>query len=322
MCVPCKKRGKKKGKQDAPQQELGGLDRELAPSRIEISLVDDLKKEQQKLDVRGNDVEATQHESSWAVNLANNLSKENKALLQGHARSIAEMAGDEDLRLALVNLPENSSGAELVEILVGNQVNFKGAVDQVGGQIGHDNPGLKNRARKQRFFERRGRRVMEDDEMQRRQSFSDPHGGITDSLHRTPSTRDIFSQPVGHAKGFIRGVAPDDPEYETYKEFQDSGAPFIGGASGTMQFLSMMLETEEPPRGLDEREKLLALHMAVLLTGGHHSMSECLLAVKCYGYFKDVPDPLENYDGAMAALDNRFAELGLSVKDKPLCKKS
>ena len=110
----------------------------------------------------------------------------------------------------------------------------------------------------------------------------------------------------------------------TYKQFVRAGAPFIGGVSGSMQAIVMGLIVEEGelddiPDGEERelernrREKVVAVQMAALVSGGHHSISEMLYAAQSYDLFPDIVAPLENYPLAMRQLGDHFEELGFRV---------
>lgn len=283
-----------------------------------------LEKRQRGLDARGNDPAATKRESSWAVKVVSDVSDSDLQLQLAHARKLAadnaDMPLGQRLQQALDNLPPNPTGIQITELLLDRNAGFKELMDFVGGSVSNTRPDLKDKGRNQPFFQDRGRKTME---RTRSPSFSNRHGGITTGRDRSGSTTDVFVANTQHAKGALIG----DQSSETYKKFQESGAPFIGGASGTMQFIVMELEATKPIDQLSnaerqEREKLLALNSARLVAGGHHSMSECLIAAQAYGYFSNVPDPLKDYDASMKALEKHFGNLGLDSGDKPLSRDS
>ncbi len=283
-----------------------------------------LEQRQRGLDARGNDPAATKRESSWAVNVVSGAPDNDLQLQLQHARALAEQykayPTGKKLKDALDLLPPNPTGIQITELLLDRNGGFKELMDFVGGLVGNDHPDLKDKGRKQTVFLDRGRKTAE---RTRAGSFSNPHGGITTGRDRSNSTADIFAAPVQHAKGALIG----DQSSETYKKFQESGAPFIGGASGTVQFIVMDLESKKPIDQLSnaerqQREKLIALNAARLVAGGHHSMSECIIAAQAYGYFDNIPDPLKDYDVSMKALEKHFGNLGLNAGTKPLSRDS
>ncbi len=204
------------------------------------------------------------------------------------------------------------SPSDLVGLMLEGEYDFKEAVDGLNrNQKGMDKT-LYNQCREKKEFTDRGRKQGRE----RRNSFSNPHAGITDHVFRQEGTENFFEKDVVHAKGTFEG----DPKSDTYKKFAEQGAPFIGGVSGTMQGLVMAWELEKPLKDVPkdkqdevraEREKLIGIYMATLLAGGHHSASELLFSAQSYGYFDKVADPLTNYPKAMKELGVRFIELGL-----------
>lgn len=158
----------------------------------------------------------------------------------------------------------------------------------------------------------------------RKGSLSNPDAGITDRVYRDAATRDFFATNVAHAKGTLEGK----PDSDVYQSFLDQGAPFIGGASGTMHGLVVGIELDKQkridageevdgdPEEKRKRETLIGVYMATLVAGGHHSVSECLIAAKGYGYFDDITHPLYDYPRAMDELGIRLQQLGLAGKLK------
>jgi hypothetical protein len=128
---------------------------------------------------------------------------------------------------------------------------------------------------------------------------------------------DFFDEGIHHEKGAVERIKESD----TSRMFGSSGTPFIAGASGTVQIVAMIMEVGGKFQDLskeekDQREIILGLIAAAGVVGGNHSMMESILAAKLYGYFAQVPDSLESargYDRAIAALENRLNELGLSA---------
>lgn len=284
--------------------------------------IDRLAERQRGLDARGNDPLATRRESSWAAEFVQDPPGTLLADTLQYMATLPDQIGDKQIfgmpgfKQTLAQLPPTPTGLQFTEFLF--EANpFKKVMDEVGPKVGDIRPDLRDKGRDAPFFVDRGR----NDRLprERRQSFSNPDMGIATGSDRTPDTRNLFTQNIDHAKGRIRGFL----DSETFQRFQQSGAPFIGGASGTIQYMTMELESRKPLKKLDrtelqEREKLLAMMSAQLVAAGHHSMTECLIAAKTYGYFKDVPDPLIDYDAAMKALEKHFQRLGLGGGARPL----
>lgn len=123
---------------------------------------------------------------------------------------------------------------------------------------------------------------------------------------------DFFTETVIHGgkSGNIRNGS------DTATRFQSAGAPFIAGVSGSVALSVLMIAETTPKIGFQsksvkEQEDFLLVTMALLVTQGHHSFSEGLLAAKTYGYFKDIPDPIESttsYRKAIAMLQCKVEE--------------
>eukprot|EP00941_MAST-03F_sp_MAST-3F-sp1_P000002 g2.t1 len=75
---------------------------------------------------------------------------------------------------------------------------------------------------------------------------------------------------------------------------QSNGFPFIGGASGSIEFLILAMEEyfEATRKRLIEdetaREILIGWNIALLIAGGNHSLGECLDVAQEMGYFNDI----------------------------------
>ena len=284
--------------------------------------VDKLAERQRGLDARGNDPMATKRESGWAVAFVRNPPQEVLENTVDYLKNLPDKINGKPVKF-MQDFKQN----RLAGLIPGNGYptagaftgffadktisNFKAMMDAVGEDIGDYDEELKQKARDQLYFQDRGRDRAPP--RPRRQSMDSRHAGITTGMDRTPDTKDVYAKPLFHAKGQFRA----DLNSETVKQFQKSGAPYIGGASGTMQFVAMTMEHQQPIEKidlpeLDKRERILAMLAAQHVAIGHHSMAECLLGVKDYGYFKDVPDPLVDYDGAMQALDKRLKDFGFN----------
>ncbi len=290
--------------------------------------IDKLAERQRGMDARGNDPMATQRESSWATDLVkappvqvlgdtldylaalpDTMTKPNG---KGGVESV-KIKGMSVLKGGLAQLRPNNAtaptGPEFAEFFSDkSKSEFKWVVDNVGEVLEARQPKLHAKARDNSFFKDRGR---SPPPRERRNSINNRHAGITTGADRTPDTVDAYAAPVFHAKGQFRL----ELDSQTVKEFQKSGAPYVAGASGTMQYIALSMEDTSPvdkakPDERAKRERVLAMLSAQHVAQGHHSMAECLVAVKPYGYFKDIPDPLTDYDGAMKALDERLKDLG------------
>jgi hypothetical protein len=80
-------------------------------------------------------------------------------------------------------------------------------------------------------------------------------------------------------------------------ELEDLGYPFVGGASGSIEYLILSMEDDgagKYPAGLVSdlraRETLIAWTTALLVAGGNHSVGECLAVAQAMGYFSGVPE--------------------------------
>jgi len=289
--------------------------------------VNTLAKRQRGLDARGNDPLATRRESSWAAEFIRNPPGDSLDLTLDYLKNLPVKVGNKNIigtagfKQKLDLLGENPDGLAFADFFANPQSGFKGLMDEIGNPMADNFPELHNQAREQPFFKKRGRN--EQTPRFRRQSMDSRHVGISTSMDRTSDTEDLYQNDYFHAKGQFRPRMGD----ETVKQFQKSGAPFIAGASGTMQYVAMQMETvksfdELEPEELQDREKVLTMLSVQHVAAGHHSMSECLLGVKSYGYFKDIPDPLIDYDGAMKAFEKHLGSLGLGGGQQPLSRDS
>ena len=315
--------------------------------RRAFASVDPSIQEAEERDRRGNSIAATRRESSWSVELWRKLDQDKIRMVAELARSLADKGKallphfeevldlfDEDRRntvlpwfqapplvlAALERLPAEADGPELCELLLNEDVQFRELLDLHGNIAEVQYPDISALARRRSFFEDRGRQLIDLGD-RRRESLTNRHAGITDRENQTASTEDFFRGAVGHAKDGFERIE----ESETVKKFLDSGTPFISGVSGVIQQLAMLMEVDTPADSLSEeerqhRETIIGLMAAMLVVGGTHSMMEGILPAQAYGYFTDVPNPLDmvhGYDEAMAALERRFGELGLTTT-KPL----
>jgi hypothetical protein len=296
--------------------------------------VDELAKRQRGLDARGNDTLATQRESSWATEFVKNPPGDAiKATLgyfngfpqkmafepkgntfkrkDGEGQTVRGIKAFNDGLTTLGNAPDGKALANFIA-----QPEFKYAVDELGYVLEQNYDQLHKKAREQSYFNGpggqkdagRGKHL----HFRRNSVALTTNAGITTGADRTSDTEDFYDNPLGHAKAQNRA----DMASDTFKKFKNAGAPFIAGASGTMQYIALDMETRKPMKDLGKaelkaREQTLAMLSAQHVALGHHSMAECLIAVKPYGYFKDVPDPLTDYDAAMKAFEKHLEKLGL-----------
>nr|WP_154324428.1 hypothetical protein [Pantoea sp. 201603H] len=169
--------------------------------------------------------------------------------------------------------------------------------------------------REQSFFEDRGRNMIHATRV-RQNSLFNRHAGIATEVNRRPSVENFFSKNTEHAKADYERSESSS----TAQQFRQSGAPFITGASGTMQYIFQHLEVLKPHSKLTQEEReaaetKLLTHTAIMVAGGHHSIVEALLPGRQLGYFSDLPDPLNGKNGYrdfMRALDTRLARLNMS----------
>ncbi len=281
--------------------------------------VDTLAKRQRGLDARGNDPLATKRESSWATDFIKDppgkALKSTISYLKGFPETgvtDTEKARMAHFKQGLTGLGDQPTGMQFANFFAdGQNTQFKEVIDDISGPIGKSHNELDLQGRNQPFFVDRGRM---GPQRMRRQSMDSRHVGITTSNDRTADTKDQYQGAYFHAQTQFRGKMDSD----TVKKFQKSGAPFIGGASGTIHAVAVEMEVrgkvpvaELDPAEIQERERVLAMLSVQHVAAGHHSMSECLVAAQTYGYFKDVPDPLTNYDSAMQGLEQHLQGLGL-----------
>lgn len=294
------------------------------------------------LDGRQNPVAATKRESRWAIALWGKLPTQRLELFIEHLEFMLESADhfettyhcyshrlpDDAARAGLLNrfaeahvleklleqwaAGPSADGLSLAELLLGDTADFKGTVDTLQVCLGLNNLANKNVARNSAFFTDRGRQKLPR-ERRNPSSEESPHAGITDSRNRSPSMEGVFSESVRHAKGFLQR----DPDSPTAQRFKACGIPYIGGVSGSIETLLALMEALQPKHGLTdfeltERERIIALHSALLVYGGHHSLMECMLPARAYGYFREVPNPLRvGYDAAIKVLNDSMKELGM-----------
>lgn len=305
-----------------------------------------LKDRTKGLDSRGNHAMNTQAESNWATDTLKDLStnQETVTLITDELKRVYDdskkmnyvkqkvvgsfQKGFEDYfgeykedpktkQMRMVKPPKAQAKPEdLVNLMLEDKYNFKLAADLLASEEKGKPEGrelYKQGRGEVGEFNDRGR----VEGRKRRNSFIGPHAGISDSVFRPEGSDNFFTREMPHAKGVLEG----DPQSLTYNRFVKQGAPFIGGVSGTIQGVAMCWEVKQKLAEIDDvaerdtertrREKTMGVYMATLVAGGHHSMAEMLFASQQHGLFPDVPNPLDNYPGAMKALGDRFVTLGM-----------
>lgn len=280
-----------------------------------------LADKQVRLDARGNDKDATRRESQFVKDLFGKLDGSGKKLLADHFAHLADKPGGRSFKVVLEQ--EYGSFArnpmKMVEMMSAKEgvrgSPFKSMLDNQVNALKYGEPykTMHKKCREMPFFSPRGRA----DKGRTRLARTGRDQGIQTSDKGTLS--DGFTVALTHAQDQVVQVRD-----ETRQKFQESGAPFIAGASGTIEYLCLSLEEDKPRKSLSkgelkEREKLLSIYMATMVLSGHHSLSECLLSAQAMGYFAGVPDPLKDYDGAMKAFQAYTKKLDLD-SDVPLSK--
>lgn len=154
------------------------------------------------------------------------------------------------------------------------------------------------------FFKRRGRKGFgeaspaEQERLQSRWelSGSNPHAGIAPLEHMPDEALDFFPHPIQH--GGKSGNVRNNTAGTMAHTFSRRGMPFIGGASGSIEYLIHSMEDDcagSCPDGLvpvgllDLREALIGIMTAALVAGGQHSIGECMVVAQAMGYFTELP---------------------------------
>lgn len=289
-----------------------------------------------RLDRHGNDVDATIRETRWALGFWSSRSPDEIEPLLDHVTGVLdriqhyEKAFDrlaprlsehrqarmdtqfDKTRLLgerLDDWAEDFDEMKLCEILADSDVGLKGTIDQLTYLISRSDRTFARPIRSHPMFEDRGRQAMPP-EHRRDESVFSRHAGITDSLNRTASMENLFSSDLFHFKGDAQRI----PGSRTAEEFGAAGAPFIGGASGTVEQIIAMMEHDRPAGVLsaedrNQREQVIALYCAMLVAGGHHSLMEGFMPARAYGYFAELPETMNSprhYEEAMKAIAARF----------------
>jgi len=106
----------------------------------------------------------------------------------------------------------------------------------------------------------------------------------------------FFPADIYHEKGASRRNEIDGGVDEAFKK---TGAPFIAGASGSIEYDIFDLHRSIQAKLISSEhiEKWIIIYSAQLILGGHHSLSEAFIVAKheAFNYFQDIADPRENY---------------------------
>lgn len=295
-----------------------------------------LERRQNGLDSRGNVPAHMRAESEWAVRTLKTLDAPTAKLVSDDLLNLHQKAQATTGKVNRIcvakfdtgckeifgaNLDRQPSPEQIGALILEGKYDFKSATDAINRDQKNADAVLYKAGRSGYEFEgEKGRKAGRT----RRDSFSNTNAGITDRLNTDDEARDFFSTKTVHAKGMLEG----DTDAEAYKKFQNQGAPFIGGASGTIQGLVMGLELQlkaTPEQGdvqakqqsKAQREKLIGVYTTALVAGGHHSVSECLIAAQKYGYFEGVTHPLDDYAKSMQELSAHLTRVGLPTDLSP-----
>jgi hypothetical protein len=277
-----------------------------------------LTEKQKRLDARGNPVEATNRESDWALSLVSSVSPESSRLLHDHVHGLAERYPDSVDGQTLLGRLDQAPGTQtdlesMSKLLADHSAGFKGLIDDFPRELPREVSRWYDRKcmRPEYAFLDLDRGRQSPKRIRPGMAYS-RHGGITTGRGRSEDQRGFFDGDFRHGHAMFRL----DPDSQVARSLTAQGAPFIGGSSGTLRAIIMDLEAQQPGEDIDgperaRRERILAMHSALMVVAGHHSVSECLMMAQALGYFTDLPDPLRDYDGAMAAWEQRLGELGL-----------
>jgi hypothetical protein len=278
---------------------------------------EELARRQRRLDARGNDVEATNRESDWAIGLVKNLPSDGLKLVNDHivglTKAFPKSPEGQKLALAIQGLGTGKDDPwQFASLVMDNSNGFKALIDHVGARLPEGVDAKYNDLKaKYPYLDRdrgRGAAPRIRDEM-----YTSKHVGITLSSGRSKAQKEALTTPITHGGAQFSSTQTSP----TVQALVSQGAPFVGGASGTLRFICQEWDANhgEPHTigsdELAEREKLIGVHSVLMMVAGHHSISECLMMVQAYGYFKDIPSPLTNYDKATQAFEKRLAKLGL-----------
>lgn len=289
---------------------------------------EELNRRQRRLDARGNDIEAANRESDWAIGLAKNLPEDGLALVNTHivglTKRFPKSNDGKKLAAAIQGLGNDKVDAwQFASLVMDNTNGFKGLIDHIGNALPQGKVDQKYDTLKAKYPYLHNDRGRDAAPRIRDEMYQNRNVGITLSSGRSVAQKNALNTPITHG-GAQFSSSDTSP---TVQALVSQGAPFVGGASGTLRFICQEWdvnhgEAHEVGAGeLAEREKLIGVHSVLMMVAGHHSVSECLMMVQAYGYFMDVPSPLDDYDKATKAFEKRLAKLGLQ-SPAPLCKAS
>lgn len=281
-----------------------------------------LSERQRRLDSRGNDIVVANREGEWAVDLVCGLSEEVTATLVDHLRRLHDVlvkcdkpVPDQAFVEAIEALGKNPAPIEVAKLLADHDLGFKRVIDSLPQRLPAEIMDWYDKVLVEQypFLERKEERGRSEPYRQTLvEDKRSKHVGITTSVARTGKLSEVLDKDVNHGISQFTG----DTSSKTYRSFQEQGAPFVAGPSGTLRAILLQFESEERRADIDKqelyrREQLILIHTAQMVFAGHHSVAECLMVAQAFGYFTDVADPLADYDKAMKQLEARMKGLGL-----------
>lgn len=245
-----------------------------------------------KTDIRGNNRRNTVMESRWAIGILNTLPKSAKKLWITTVKNADRIHGWEAKSIP----DDNAPVAEWVQYIVHNPRKLHVWDKQ---QSEYDKQELKQHTilRNQSFFVNRGRTDAPLPLSRERSNSACNHAaGIVEYSYTPEELRDVFPTPQEHVKSLL--IPDRNNPTSTAVLLQNQDAPFISGASGTAEACIIDFH-----RGISDGRKYdrkdaetqILILAAVLITSGHHSLSEVILVAKFYGYFENVTDPRVDY---------------------------
>lgn len=185
------------------------------------------------------------------------------------------------------------------------------------------------------IFQLRGRKGVNESNpeasmtLARQESVHNRHAGIAPLESMPDEAKNFFPRPILHGG---KNYNQRSNEGGIDDVFFGAGAPFIAGASGSIEYLIHSMEDVlggTMPDGLVPcsrtsapytREALIGLMTAILVAGGQHSLGECLAVAQEMGYFKSIPSFIYqaeeesqnvNYERVIAIFEAYLSALGL-----------
>lgn len=281
-------------------------------------------------DNRGNIYRNALAESLWAFELLNSLSEEDqttyKSLIQN---ADLEHHIRDDLTKELQDrvVPKKSdpikqwfcynlSNKEWIGRKAKMELNWEFDKNAEGGFTAAEEK-IHNNLREDSIFsaETRGRQRV--NENKRTSSVKDRDAGLVSKRYVSPDARqsklyDFFPDAILHEKGSTIRKGVDGGVDEAFKK---TGAPFIAGASGSIEYTiyDLWRAAKKDIVNENEIEKWILIMTAELILGGHHSLSEALLVAKhaAFGYFSDITDPRECYAAFLYQVSNECKKYSL-----------